>query len=233
MPSCTHCGARQEDAAATFCPSCGTPHESGAPAGTRQPVGGTGHGYVRVGPTILPQWLLWVVAALIVAGGATALVLSSSDGSPDEETVGALSSAGPTPDPALGSPPPTDIGSVPPTYTETLPPTDFPSPTPSDLSPSPDNASAVVEEYYRDINAGDFSAAWDLGGKNIGGTSYSEWKSGFGTTVNIELSAVNDGSSGQVSAVLRATQTDGSVRVYQGTYTVSDGAIVSADISQR
>ncbi|MFF3544274.1 hypothetical protein [Streptomyces platensis] len=233
MPSCTHCGALHEDAAATFCPSCGTPRESGTPAGTRQPAGGTGHGYVRVGPTILPQWLLWVMAALIVAGGATAIVLSSSDGSPDEETVGALASTSPTPDPAIGSPPPTDLYSTPPTYTETLPPTDFPSPTPSDLSPSPDNASAVVEEYYRDINARDFSAAWDLGGKNIGGSSYSEWKSGFGTTVNIELSAVNDGSSGQVSAVLRATQTDGSVRVYQGTYTVSDGAIVSADISQR
>ncbi|MGA5560779.1 zinc-ribbon domain-containing protein [Streptomyces platensis] len=232
MPSCTHCGALHEDAA-TFCPSCGTPRESGPPAGTRQPVGDSGYGYVRVGPTILPHWLLWVLAALIVAGGATAIVLSSSDGSSDEETIGALSSTSPTPDPSLGSPPPTDIYSTPPTYTETQPPTDYPSPTPSDLSPSPDNASAVVEEYYRDINAGDFSAAWDLGGKNIGGSSYSRWKSGFGTTVNIELSAVNDGSSGQVSAVLRATQTDGSVRVYQGTYTVSDGAIVSADISQR
>ncbi|QIK11158.1 hypothetical protein G7Z12_08035 [Streptomyces sp. ID38640] len=209
------------------------PREGGVSAATGRPAGATGHGYVRVGPTILPLWLLWLMAGLIVVGGVTAVVLTSSTGSSDDGAVDVISSATPTPDPAIGSMPPTDIGSPAPTYPETMPPTDLESPTPSDLSPSPDNASAIVEEYYRDINAGDFSAAWDLGGKNIGGSSYSKWVSGFDTTVHIELSAVNDGSSGQVGAVLRATQTDGSVRVYQGTYTVSDGAIVSADITKR
>ncbi|MEW9515223.1 hypothetical protein [Streptomyces tubercidicus] len=240
MPSCMHCGALYEGAAATPCPSCGMPREDGTPAGTGQPVGGTGHGYIRVGPTILPQWLLWLVAALLVGGGVTAAVLASS-GPSDDGTGGLLSSTTPTPDPAagslpptdIGSLPPTDIGSMPPTYPESTPPTDFATPTPTDISPSPDNASAIVEEYYRDINARDFSAAWDLGGKNIGGTSYSDWVAGYNTTARIELSAVNDGSPGQVSAFLRATQTDGSIRLYQGTYTVSDGAIVSADITQR
>ncbi|MFC9881515.1 hypothetical protein ACFVJW_18260 [Streptomyces libani] len=234
MPSCLHCGALQEDAAATSCPSCGMPRGGGVSAADR-PAGTAGHGYVRVGPTILPLWLLWLMAGLIVVGGVTAVVLASSTGSSDDGAVDVISSATPTPtpDPAIGSMPPTDIGSIAPTYPETMPPTDLETPSPSDLSPSPDNASAIVEEYYRDINAGDFSGAWDLGGKNIGGSSYSKWVSGFDTTAHIELSAVNDGSPGQVGAVLRATQTDGSVRVYQGTYTVSDGAIVSADITQR
>ncbi|MGY5134143.1 hypothetical protein ACWGJW_17325 [Streptomyces nigrescens] len=203
MPSCLHCGALQEDAAATSCPSCGMPRGGGVFAAADRPAGTAGHGYVRVGPTILPLWLLWLMAGLIVVGGVTAVVLASSTGSSDDGAVDVISSATPTPDPAIGSMPPTDIGSIAPTYPETMPPTDLEAPSPSDLSPSPDNASAIVEEYYRDINAGDFSGAWDLGGKNIGGSSYSKWVSGFDTTAHIELSAV------------------------------SDGAIVSADITQR
>ncbi|MFE1172512.1 hypothetical protein [Streptomyces sp. NPDC058773] len=235
MPSCTHCGALDEGAATTLCPSCGMPREGGAPGtGTGRPVADTGHGYVRVGTTILPLWLLWLMAALVVAGVVAAVVLSSSTGSSyDGETIGISSSPTPTPDPAIGSLPPTGLTSSPPSYYESPPPTDFTSPTPADTSPSPESASAVVEEYYRDINARDFSAAWDLGGKNIGGTSYSQWKSGFDSTAAIELSAVDDGSFGQVSAVLHATQTDGSVRVFQGTYTVSDGAIIRAAIRER
>ncbi|MGW3009086.1 hypothetical protein ACWC9R_09630 [Streptomyces sp. NPDC001219] len=234
MPSCTHCGALQEDAAAMLCPNCGMPRESGTAAGTAQPAADTRHGYVRVGTTILPQWLLWLMAALLVAGVVTAVVLSSSTNSPyDGTTVDVSSSDTPTPGPTIGSVPPTDLTSSPPAYGGTLPPTDFPSPTPTYSSPSPDNPSAVVEEYYRDINARDFSSAWDLGGKNIGGNSYTQWVSGYNSTVAISLSAVDSGSAGQVSAVLRAVQTDGSVRVYQGTYTVSGGEIISASIKER
>ncbi|MEZ0067990.1 hypothetical protein ABIA32_004014 [Streptacidiphilus sp. MAP12-20] len=36
----------------------------------------------------------------------------------------------------------------------------------------------------------------------------------------------------QVQAVLYATQTDGSLRVYEGTYTVSGGVLVGASIRQ-
>ncbi|MFC9229227.1 hypothetical protein ACFTZI_09735 [Streptomyces decoyicus] len=232
MPACIHCGARFEDAAAAVCTGCGMPRHRGVPEGTGQPPGVTGYGYVRVGSTILPQWLLWVMAALLAGGGVAAYALASSS-EPSYEAVGVTPSATPTPSWDLASAPPTDVASAPPTDTWSAPPTDVASPGTPDPSPSSDDASAIVEEFYRDINNRDFSAAWDLGGRNIGGNSYSAWVAGYDTTASIELSAVNTESAGQVSAVVHATQSDGSVKLYQGTYTVSDGEIVSADISER
>ncbi|WP_329179269.1 hypothetical protein OG754_33870 [Streptomyces decoyicus] len=235
MPVCIHCGARFEDSAAVSCTGCGMPRQRGVPEGTGQPHGATGYGYVRVGSTILPQWLLWVMAALLAGGGVTAYALASSAGSsePSYEAVGGDPSTTPTPSWDLASGPPTDVATAPPTDIGSVPPTDVYSPDTPDPSPSPDDASAIVEEFYRDINNRDFSAAWDLGGRNIGGKSYSAWVAGYDTTASIELSAVNADSAGQVSAVVHATQSDGSVKLYQGTYTVSDGEIVSADISER
>ncbi|MFE0380726.1 hypothetical protein ACFW1M_35350 [Streptomyces inhibens] len=217
MPSCIHCGARFEDSAATSCRSCGMPREGGVPDGTGQPLGATGYGYVRVGPTILPVWLLWLMAALLAVGGVTAYVLLNSSPEPSQQTVDVVPSTVPPPSPDV----------------DFVPPTDGDSPSAPDTSPSPDDASAIVEEFYQDINDHDFAAAWDLGGKNIGGSSYSEWVAGYDTTASIELSAVNTESPGQGGADLRATQSDGSVRVYQGTYTVSDGVIVGADITLK
>ncbi|WP_260634162.1 hypothetical protein [Streptomyces angustmyceticus] len=237
VPSCIHCGAQNEDSTAHSCPSCGMPRQAGVPDGTGQAAATTGYGYVRVGSTILPQWLLWLVVALLAAGGVTAYVLvNSSDDS--SSYASSYSSAGSS-DGSDGSvpsptPSPTDIGSSPPTYVDPPSPSyiDSPTPTPSETSPSPDDASEVVEEYYREINDENFSAAWDLGGRNIGGSSYSRWVAGFRTTKSIDLTAVNAGSPGQVRAVLHAVQSDGSVQVFQGTYTVSGGEIVSADISK-
>ncbi|MFC9238053.1 hypothetical protein ACFTZK_16590 [Streptomyces decoyicus] len=232
MPACIHCGARFEDAAAAVCTGCGMPRHRGVPEDAGRPPGATGYGYVRVGSTILPQWLLWVMAALLVGGGVAAYALASSS-EPSYEAVDGVPSTTPTPSWDLASAPPTDITSTPPTDIGSVPPTDVFSPDTPDPSPSSDDASAIVEEFYRDINNRDFSAAWDLGGRNIGGNSYSAWVAGYDTTAGIELSAVNTESAGQVSAVVHATQSDGSVKLYQGTYTVSDGEIVSADISER
>ncbi|MGW9173483.1 hypothetical protein [Streptomyces decoyicus] len=232
MPACIHCGARFEDDAAAVCTGCGMPRHRGVSEGTGRPPGVTGYGYVRVGSTILPQWLLWVMAALLVGGGVAAYALASSS-EPSYEAVDGVPSASPTPSWDLASAPPTDITSTPPTDIGSVPPTDDFTPGTPDPSPSSDDASAIVEEFYRDINNRDFSAAWDLGGRNIGGNSYSAWVAGYDTTASIELSAVNTESARQVSAVVHATQSDGSVKRYQGTYTVSDGEIVSADISER
>ncbi|MEU8995588.1 hypothetical protein AB0C95_12395 [Streptomyces caniferus] len=209
------------------------PREFGVPGGAGRATGTAGYGYVRVGSTILPQWLLWLVAALLAGGGVAAYVLadSSSDSSGDWSTGSSDGAAGV---PSTTLPQGGDIASVPPTYVDPPSPSaiDTPTPTPSDTSPSSDDASAIVEEYYRYINDENFSAAWDLGGKNIGGASYSRWVSGFDTTESIDLTAVNDASPGQVRALLHATQSDGSVKVFQGTYTVSGGEIVSADITR-
>jgi hypothetical protein len=100
-----------------------------------------------------------------------------------------------------------------------------------DSSPTPEDASAVVEEFYQDISDKDFTAAWELGGKNIAGTSYAKWVAGFDTTDNVEVETANTEDPEQVSVVIRATQSDGAVKVFHGTYTVSGGEIINADIS--
>ncbi len=100
------------------------------------------------------------------------------------------------------------------------------------LAPRPHltNASAVVSQYYQDITDHNYSAAWALGGDNIAGTTYDRWVAGFGTTESITLGSVSEFGSSRVQAALYATQTDGTVKVYEGTYTASDGVLVGASI---
>ena len=94
------------------------------------------------------------------------------------------------------------------------------------------NSSAVVEQYYQDITNHDYAAAWALGGSNIAGESYPQYVAGFSTTARIALGTVSEFGASQVQAVLYATQTDGTVKVYQGTYTVANGVLVGASIRQ-
>jgi hypothetical protein len=106
-----------------------------------------------------------------------------------------------------------------------------PQPAPA-LAP-PSNPMAVVTQFYADISAHDYSAAWALGGDNIGGTGYAGWVAGYqDTTASISLTSAENWGSGQVEAYISAVQLDGSVRAYYGTYTVRNGVIVSADITQ-
>jgi len=95
------------------------------------------------------------------------------------------------------------------------------------------NATAVVSQFYQDITDHDYyDAYYNLGGSNIGGSDYSGWVAGYDTTESISLGEFSAFGSDQVQVILTAPQSDGSVNVYQGTYTVSDGAIVAANIVQ-
>jgi hypothetical protein len=104
-------------------------------------------------------------------------------------------------------------------------------PTPAPTTPLT-NAAAVVQQYYQDITDHDYAAAWALGGRNIAGESYDQYVAGFATTASISLGTVSEFGASQVQAVLYATQTDGTVKVYEGTYTVSGGVLVGASIRQ-
>ncbi|MGD3111872.1 hypothetical protein [Streptomyces sp. YGL11-2] len=225
MPSCLRCGADLGGTAASLCPRCGTPRQDGTWHGTYQPRAAADD-YVRVGPTILPRWMLWLLAAVLVGGGvATYLLLHSpSDASP--RTVDATPWT--TPPPVPGTAPVTPGYGDTPTVLYTPPNALAPS-----AAPTSDDAGAVVEQFYRDINDHDFAAAWKLGGQNIGGASYQDWQAGYDTTAHIEVGVEHAEGAGQITAVINATQTDGSTKVFRGTYTVSGGAIVSADITQR
>ena len=100
-------------------------------------------------------------------------------------------------------------------------------------APQYTNASSVVTQFYQDISDQDYSDAWSLGGDNLsGGVGYNAWVAGYSTTESITLNTVSSWGSGQVSASLSALQSDGSTTSYSGTYTVSDGVLVGADITQ-
>ena len=88
--------------------------------------------------------------------------------------------------------------------------------------------AAVVQAYFRAINHHRYARAWALGGRNTGET-YSQFVSGFSNTAHDAIQVT--GVSGDVvSARLTATQTDGTVQTYQGTYTVQDGRITQFNI---
>jgi hypothetical protein len=107
------------------------------------------------------------------------------------------------------------------------------APTAPAAAPAFTNASAVVAQYYQDLNDHNYAAAWALGGDDLnGGASYSAWVAGYATTASIDLGTYGTWSDGTVWANITATQTDGSVRTYYGTYTVANGVIVSAHIAQ-
>lgn len=114
-------------------------------------------------------------------------------------------------------------------------------PTPPPAQSEPTQASgpglsdpvAVVTQFYADITARNYGAAWALGGDNIAGTSYVNWVAGYGTIAAIAVTAAEDFGSDQATVSISATQTDGSVRNYSGTYTVQKGVIVSARITQQ
>jgi hypothetical protein len=89
-----------------------------------------------------------------------------------------------------------------------------------------------VDQYYQDLNNHDYWAAWQIGGSNLsGGSGYSAWKAGYATTSYIDTSTSLN-SDGSVQVSITATQTDGSVKTYSGTYTVQSGMIASANIQQ-
>ena len=106
--------------------------------------------------------------------------------------------------------------------------------TPASAQPQFANADAVVNQFYEDITDHAYSAAWALGGENIAnGASYAAWAAGYAdTTASITLGTVSDFGSDQVRAQLSATQLDGTVKTYEGTYTVENGVIVAAEIVQ-
>src|SRR5882757_2285380 len=102
-----------------------------------------------------------------------------------------------------------------------------PSPPPSTAQ---QNAPMIVVAYFNAINAHDYQAAWDLGGKNLGG-SYAAFAAGFADTVSDTVHIV-DNTNTTVRITLDALQTDGSVKSFAGTYTVRGGEIVGASVRQ-
>ena len=90
--------------------------------------------------------------------------------------------------------------------------------------------AATVRAYIGAINSRDYARAWNLGGKNTG-VSYPAFINGFTGTAHDYLTILS--VTGNVVAIrLDATQTDGTVEHYQGTYTVNNGSITASHIQR-
>jgi hypothetical protein len=86
--------------------------------------------------------------------------------------------------------------------------------------------ASVVQAYFAAINARNFVRAWQLGGRNFGGT-FAAFAAGFADTRSVAVSIV--AAVGNVVRVrLRARHADGSLHVFTGEYTVAGGVLTSA-----
>ena len=96
------------------------------------------------------------------------------------------------------------------------------------------NPADIVKAYFNAINDHDYQKAWDLGGKNTT-SSYASFVSGFSTTATVSVEILDisgDPGAGVVTARVTALQTDGTTKVFQGTYTVKNGVIAEFDVHQ-
>jgi eukaryotic-like serine/threonine-protein kinase len=97
-------------------------------------------------------------------------------------------------------------------------------------TPSASGPAGTVDAYFAAITARDYAKAWQLGGQNLG-TSYEAFVSGFGGTAKDTVTILSVAGD-VVTARLVAYQTDGTVKTYQGTYTVQNGEISQSNVQQ-
>ena len=100
-----------------------------------------------------------------------------------------------------------------------------PSSTPPATGPA-----AIVDAYFAAITVGNYTKAWQLGGQNLG-SSYAAFVSGFSGTAKDTVTVLSVAGD-VVTARLLAYQTDGTVKTYQGTYTVQNGEISQSNVRQ-
>lgn len=96
-------------------------------------------------------------------------------------------------------------------------------------APPPAGPAATVRAYFAAINAHDYLRAWRLGGRNSRSPSYGNFVSGYATTAHDSVTILSM-SGDTVTARLTARQTDGTIKIYHGTYTVIHGVITMFNV---
>jgi hypothetical protein len=187
-----------------------------------------------------------------LGGGALAVALMNAGRHPATVIVhpaaqsrpAATRTAAPSPSrsaaPATTSPVPahtTDPAPAPARTTDPAPAPAAPAPVPAQpQQPQLTNGVAVVLQYYQDISDQNYQSAWAIGGSNLAaqnGQTYASWAEGYSTTTaSIRVTSYGTWNDGTVWTYISATQLDGTVKTYYGTYTVTDGVITSANIQQ-
>lgn len=159
----------------------------------------------------IPATLL-IVAAAAAAGGCASTGSGSSAGATAPSTPGVTVTRTVTTKPP--APPPTSPRAQ--------------TPAPPQTRPAAADAATVVADYFAAINARDYATAWALGGKNVS-SSYASFVQGFAGTAQDSIQILNATPS-TATVALDAVQTDGSVRSFEGTYTVTSGVITGARV---
>jgi flagellar basal body-associated protein FliL len=106
--------------------------------------------------------------------------------------------------------------------TPTTAPTSAPTQTPSQA------ASAVLVQYYQDVNAQDYQDAWNLWGSAYhNSTTYSQYAAGYANTVHdtLTINSTTTNADGTVTADVSLTADESTnsgpvTSTYQGTYTI-------------
>jgi hypothetical protein len=110
-----------------------------------------------------------------------------------------------------------------------------PTPVPPASNPAGVQAAtpwAVVSEYYADIESGDYAGAYALlSSGSVTGQTYHQFMDGFACTSYENLSELG-ATADTVTISLDAAQCDGTVKQFEGTYTIQSGLIRAADIMQ-
>jgi hypothetical protein len=158
----------------------------------------------RTGRTVLIL-LGILILAVIIGVVVSHIVNKGSTGTPP---AGFSSSSAPPASTAAGSSPATSSGPA-----------------------SAQTPSQVVQAYYQAINEHQYRTAWDLGGQNTH-TTYDSYVAGFNGTASdvVEILSVQ---GNVVTAQLTANQTDGTAKVYAGTYTVTGGKITAFNVVRK
>jgi serine/threonine protein kinase len=90
------------------------------------------------------------------------------------------------------------------------------------------NPARTVREYFAAINHHRYLAAWRLSGTS---ESFATFRAGFAGTAYDTVTILST-SGNVVTARLVATQNNGTVKTYQGTYTVTGGVISATDVQR-
>jgi serine/threonine protein kinase len=96
------------------------------------------------------------------------------------------------------------------------------------IPPGAQDPVLTVRQYFAAINHHRFMAAWRLSGAR---EPYATFRKGFVGTLYDSLTVLST-QGNVVTARLAATQTNGTVKTYQGTYTVTDGVITATNVRQ-
>ncbi|OXM48739.1 hypothetical protein [Amycolatopsis alba] len=160
----------------------------------------------------------WAAVTLMAAGTLAACAVPNQGTATPAVAVAAPPNTIVIQPPAVAAPPQTVY--VAPPATQTVYP-----------APAVPVAQTVIA-FYDAINRRDFLTAWNLGGRRLAkGGTYASWSNGYATTSWAALT-VRSTSGNTVYVDLTARQTDGSLRVFSGSYTVSGGAITGSSMKR-